>query len=70
MPALEADLAALRAELLADPLVNTVPSMQPAAGKTALFFHAKDDVQEVRIAVFKLLRRQRAEIFSGGERQS
>jgi hypothetical protein len=57
MPALEADLAALRAELLADPLVNTVPSMQPAAGKTALFFHAKDDVQEVRIAVFKLLRR-------------
>jgi len=56
MTALEADIAALRADLLADPLVNTVPSMQPAAGKTALFFHAKDDVQEVRIAVFKLLR--------------
>lgn len=56
MAALENDLAALRAELLADPLVNTVPSMQPAAGKTALFFHAKDDVAEVRHAVFKLLR--------------
>lgn len=53
---LEADLEGLRAELLADPLVNTVPSMQATAGKTALFFHAKDDVQEVRIAVFKLLR--------------
>lgn len=55
MAGLEVDFAALRAALLADPLVNTVPSMQPAAGKTALFFHAKDDVPEVRHAVFKLL---------------
>lgn len=55
--ALGADMAALRAELLADPLLNTVPSMQPAAGKTALFFHAKDDVPEVRHAVFRLLLR-------------
>lgn len=54
--ALDAALAALRAQLLADPLLNTVPSMQPAAGKTALFFHAKDDVPEVRHAVFTLLR--------------
>ncbi len=54
--ALESDLNALRAELLADPLLNSVPSMQPEAGKTALFFHAKDDVAEVRHAVFKLLR--------------
>jgi hypothetical protein len=53
--ALDAALAALRAQLLADPLLNTVPSMQPAAGKTALFFHAKDDVPEVRHAVFTLL---------------
>ena len=53
---LDAALSALRAELLADPLLNTVPSMQPAAGKTALFFHAKDDVPEVRHAVFTLLR--------------
>jgi hypothetical protein len=36
--ALAADIAALRAELLSDPLLNSVPSMQVAAGKTALFF--------------------------------
>lgn len=53
--ALAADIAALRAQLLSDPLLNSVPSMQVAAGKTALFFHAKDDVPEVRHAVFKLL---------------
>jgi len=57
LPALGADLDALRAELLADPLLNTVPSMQAVAGKTALFFHAKDDVPEVRHAVFRLLLR-------------
>ena len=57
LPALAADLQALRIALLADPLLNTVPSMQPAAGKTALFFHAKDDVPEVRHAVFTLLLR-------------
>lgn len=55
--ALEAALARLRAELLADPLLNTMPSMQPAAGKTALYFHAKDDAPEVRHAVFRLLLR-------------
>ena len=53
--ALQADMSALRAELLADPLLKTVPSMQAVSGKTALFFHAKDDVPEVRHAVFKLL---------------
>jgi hypothetical protein len=55
--ALEADINALRAELLADPLLQAVPSMKADAGKTALFFHAKDDVPEVRHAVFKLLMR-------------
>lgn len=55
--ALQADMDALRTELLADPLLKTVPSMQAAAGKTALFFHAKDDVPEVRHAVYKLLLR-------------
>ena len=53
--ALDADITALRAELLADPLLQAVPSMKAGAGKTALFFHAKDDVPEVRHAVFKLL---------------
>lgn len=45
----------LRASLLADPYFKGVPSMQPSARKTALAFHAKDDVQEVRREVFRLL---------------
>ena len=53
--ALTADIAALRRRLLADPLLRTVPSMQPERGKTARFFHAKDDVPEVRVEVFRLL---------------
>lgn len=52
---LTADLEQLRATLLADPYFRDVPSMQPGAGKTALFFHAKDDVPEVRREVFRLL---------------
>ena len=55
LPALEADVTALRAQLMADPLLRAIPSMKPDAGKTASFFHAKDDVPEVRHAVFKLL---------------
>lgn len=55
LPALEADVAALRAQLMVDPLLQAVPSMKAEAGKTASFFHAKDDVPEVRHAVFKLL---------------
>lgn len=55
LEALQTDLDALRAELLADPLLQAIPSMQLKAAKTALFFHAKDDVPEVRHAVFKLL---------------
>lgn len=51
-----ADLERLRKELLADSYLNCVPSMQPGEGKTALFFHAKDDCPEVRERVFKLLR--------------
>ena len=53
--ALEADISTLRADLLADPLLQAVPSRTPDAGKTALFFHAKDDVPEVRHSVFNLL---------------
>ncbi len=54
---LQADMQLLRSELLVDPLLKAIPSMQQCAGKTALFFHAKDDVPEVRHAVFKLLLR-------------
>ncbi len=52
------DLKKLRADVLADPYFKKVPSMQPEARKTALFFHAKDDLPEVRREVFKLLQRQ------------
>jgi len=49
------DLDALRAQLLADPYFKGVPSMQPEARKTALAFHAKDDLPEIRREVFSLL---------------
>ncbi len=45
----------LKAELLADPYFRAVPSMMPNGGKTALCFHAKDDLPEVRREVFRLL---------------
>lgn len=48
-------LARLRKELLADPYFKGVPSMRPKAKKTALYFHAKDDLSEVRREMFKLL---------------
>jgi len=52
---LACELGALRARLLSDPYFKKVPSMQPEARKTALAFHAKDDVPEVRREVFSLL---------------
>lgn len=55
--ALEQALTALRTDLLADPYFKGVPSMQPERQKTAVAFHAKDDVPEVRREVFKLLLR-------------
>jgi hypothetical protein len=45
----------LRAELLADLYFKDVPSMQPQEKKTALCFHANDDLAEVRREVFKVL---------------
>ena len=53
--ALAAALTGLRMDLLDDPYFRNVPSMQPERRKTALMFHAKDDVAEVRREVFKLL---------------
>lgn len=55
---LRTELEALRADLLSDPYFNGVPSMNAAAGRTAVAFHAKDDPAEVRREVFKLLLRQ------------
>lgn len=54
---LSEELEALRSELLTDPYFNSVPSMQPGQKKTALAFHAKDDVPEVRREVYKVLLR-------------
>jgi hypothetical protein len=54
---LATELEKLRADLLADPYFKDVPSMQAAARKTAFYFHAKDDLPEVRREVFKLLQR-------------
>jgi hypothetical protein len=51
------DLDSLRSQLLADPYFKGVPSMQPEARKTALAFHAKDDLPEVRREVFSFLQR-------------
>ena len=45
----------LRFALLADPYFAGVPSFRPGRKQTALGFHARDDVPEVRYAVFKLL---------------
>lgn len=52
---LEHDLTALRKSLLADPKFNKKPSFLEKNHKTALGFHAKDDLPEVRDLVFDLL---------------
>ena len=54
---LQHDLDDLRNTLLSDPYFKDVPSMQPETRKTALMFHAKDDLPEVRREVFALLRK-------------
>ena len=54
---LAVEMQDLRANLLADSYFAKVPSMQPEAKKTALAFHAKDDLPEVRREVFHLLLR-------------
>ena len=54
---LQRDMDDLRARLLADPYFKTVPSFQPGEQKTAVAFHAKDDLPEVRREVFALLLR-------------
>lgn len=52
----------LRLRLLADPYFNTAESFKPERKKTALIFHAKDDLPEVRVKVFDLLRSFASEI--------
>jgi hypothetical protein len=57
--ALNLTLETLRANLLSDPYFRKIPSMQPEARKTALAFHAKDDIAEVRREVFTTLVQQK-----------
>ena len=53
---LEQALAILRHNILRHPYFQGVPSLQPEQRKTAMAFHAKDDLPEVRFLVFDLLR--------------
>jgi hypothetical protein len=53
--ALSARLNALRERLAGHAYFHGVPSFDPARGKTAVMFHAKDDLPEVRFQVFDLL---------------
>lgn len=62
--ALLTELDALRTELLADPYFKNVPSMTVAERKTALAFHAKDDLAEVRREVFRVLLRHDMKFFA------
>ena len=55
--AVASELQDLRERLLSDPYFRGVPSMQPEKRKTALAFHAKDDLPEVRREVFAVLLR-------------
>jgi hypothetical protein len=48
-------LSSLRESLLRNPLYSGIPSMSPEAQKTARFFHAKDDHNEIRAKVFEAL---------------
>lgn len=52
---LEQRLAQLRVRILDDPYFSGVPSVKSEAGKTTIFFHAKDDIPEVCRMVFELL---------------
>lgn len=61
---LSAQLTALRQDLLADPYFKGVPSMQPERKKTALAFHAKDDISEVRRAVYQVLLRAKVRFYA------
>jgi hypothetical protein len=49
------NLNSLRQHLLNDPYFKDVPSIQPNARKTALAFHAKDDLPEIRREVLAFL---------------
>lgn len=51
------EMEALRSSLLTDPYFRGIPSFDPKKRRLALYFHAKDDIPEVRREVFRLLLR-------------
>ena len=61
---LESDLKELRKQLLDDPYFSGVPSLKYEANKTALSFHAKDDLPEVRREVFLRLMKHELRFFA------
>lgn len=56
-------LESLRGSLLLDPLFKNIPSMQPEANKTATAFHAKNDLDEIRLKVFEILKNSSTKLY-------
>lgn len=56
------ELNDLRNNLLSDPYFKDVPSMQLNANKTAVMFHANEDLPEVRREVFNILIRNSVKV--------
>lgn len=56
-PGLARKFSELRGDICSDPATKELPSLQHARGKTAAYFHAKDDHRLVRSRVFDLLSR-------------
>ncbi|MBF0290716.1 MAG: DUF3800 domain-containing protein [Nitrospinae bacterium] len=52
---IEKELDSLRSELCSDPYFKKVPSMQASANKTAMLFHAKDEIPEARWKVYRFI---------------
>ncbi|MBN1591529.1 MAG: DUF3800 domain-containing protein [Pirellulales bacterium] len=61
---LEQELTELRERLRIDPYFKGVPSMQPETGKTAIAFHAKNDLPEIRREVYSVLMRHEMRFFA------
>lgn len=57
-------LSDLHRQVLTDPYYAGVWSLKPERRKTALMFHAKDDIPEVRERVFRLLAAEQVRFFA------
>lgn len=63
-PTLRRKLIALRSRLCSDPYFSGVPSLHPSERKTALAFHAKDDLAEIRREVYSLLFQEDIKVYA------